>query len=413
MTTDMSTTASDTDILDTAASVISTPRMEEGDSFVIHAPLEVLARSGLLPLAAPESRGDVRALITAVADTYRDWGTPVRRPAQQATVRPTDAQQVLHQAIAAGDLDRLDDTVAWLATHLGTDELTSALAPAVLPSLAAAAHGPILLHLLSSTTPRSLAAATMARTTMRELARHPTWNFTWLDTFETTRPHAVSGDPDEQTALGAELATRLSTPVLVEQPDSTFIYPTMAAVDRSGLAAATLADLAPQLTVATARRQLLRVAAQSMLQDAPAHAPYGWSHCLTMPQAALSIAHTTHHPAQAIAVAATYLLGFRATLSETAVDPHLTPEPADAAPSEIISASPAEAAAAAWHAPTDRHRLIWRTLATNAATHPDAHLAKYTLACLDAARADPDDEHLYRAAAAYLNAWWHHNGRNT
>ena len=99
------------------------------------------------------------------------------------------------------------------------------------------------------------------------------------------------------------------------------------------------------------------------------------------------------------------------SLGDIAVDPHFTPEPTDATLSEIISAPPPEAAAAAWHAPTDRHPWIWRSLATNAATHPDAHLAKYTLACLDAARADPDDEHLYRAAAAYLNAWWHDRER--
>ena len=45
-------------------------------------------------------------------------------------------------------------------------------------------------------------------------------------------------------------------------------------------------------------------------------------------------------------------------------------------------------------------------LATRAALHPDAHLAKYTLACADAAAADPHQRRLYLAAAAYLSAWW-------
>ena len=45
-------------------------------------------------------------------------------------------------------------------------------------------------------------------------------------------------------------------------------------------------------------------------------------------------------------------------------------------------------------------------LAGHAAAHPDAHLAKYTVACLDAASADPEAAHVYRAAAAFLGAWW-------
>jgi hypothetical protein len=41
-----------------------------------------------------------------------------------------------------------------------------------------------------------------------------------------------------------------------------------------------------------------------------------------------------------------------------------------------------------------------------AATHEDAHLAKYTYACLAAAETDPRQRSLYRAAAASLAAWW-------
>ena len=41
-----------------------------------------------------------------------------------------------------------------------------------------------------------------------------------------------------------------------------------------------------------------------------------------------------------------------------------------------------------------------------AATHPDAHLAEYTLACLDAAADDPGASRLFLAAGAYLGSWW-------
>ena len=46
------------------------------------------------------------------------------------------------------------------------------------------------------------------------------------------------------------------------------------------------------------------------------------------------------------------------------------------------------------------------TLATEAALHHDAHLAKYTLACFDAAANDRKTAPLFIAAAAYLGAWW-------
>ncbi|MGH9024913.1 MAG: hypothetical protein ACRDWD_02175 [Acidimicrobiia bacterium] len=39
---------------------------------------------------------------------------------------------------------------------------------------------------------------------------------------------------------------------------------------------------------------------------------------------------------------------------------------------------------------------------SRAALHPDAHVVKYTLACLDAATADPEQDRLCLAAAAYL-----------
>jgi hypothetical protein len=43
---------------------------------------------------------------------------------------------------------------------------------------------------------------------------------------------------------------------------------------------------------------------------------------------------------------------------------------------------------------------------TFGAVHPDAHVAKYTLACLDASAADPDAGSLFLAAAAHLHEVW-------
>jgi hypothetical protein len=59
-----------------------------------------------------------------------------------------------------------------------------------------------------------------------------------------------------------------------------------------------------------------------------------------------------------------------------------------------------------WFAPERDTSGIVTELATRAALHHDAHLAKYTLACFDAASTDSNRRRLYLAAAASLSGWW-------
>jgi hypothetical protein len=67
---------------------------------------------------------------------------------------------------------------------------------------------------------------------------------------------------------------------------------------------------------------------------------------------------------------------------------------------------PAAAAAAVINAGAAQHASIRTQLVERAAIHADAHLVKYTVACLLAADRDPQETALYLAAAAYLGAWW-------
>ncbi|MEZ5227782.1 MAG: hypothetical protein R2710_14245 [Acidimicrobiales bacterium] len=73
----------------------------------------------------------------------------------------------------------------------------------------------------------------------------------------------------------------------------------------------------------------------------------------------------------------------------------------------VTHLDPSTAAAAAWHATSEQEVSITQELIDNAAPHHDAHLAKYTLACLDARANDPANGRLFLAAATYLAAWWH------
>ncbi|MCU1353908.1 MAG: hypothetical protein JWM05_3117 [Acidimicrobiales bacterium] len=379
---------SDWELVDHVAGVLAVPRDAPADSFVLHAPLELLARAALLAHVAPADREAARHRLVWLAATYEATGPAAAEPG----VPPADPSPArLAAAIEAGDLDATDREARALAAATTAEELGAALADVVVPRLSAAAHGAIFLHLLPRVAPRSAAAARTAIGLLRELARYPDWKLTWIGERAATGPASGS------------LVECLLRPPSPGPLDTNFIFPTMSLVDRSGLAAELLDGPTRGLDVATARRQLLRVAAWSMLQDDPSQAPYGWTHCLTMPQATLGIADRCADPGTAVAVAATYVLGFRATLGTVALDPAWTP-PRPAAGGRPDD--PITAAGTMWHAAERDVPTLVTALVGRAATHRDAHLAKYTLACLDAARDDPAAARLFLSAAAFLSAWW-------
>lgn len=393
---------SDATLVDTAAATLAVPRSAPADSFVLHAPLELLARAALLPMVEPAGRGSARDRVRALAAAFDTWGPGVPSPEGSAAELDgtADAIRVLRAGVADGDLDAADAAATWLSSHLDAEGLRSTLADPVVPLLSAAAHGSIFLYHLPRVAPRSRAAARMLRSLVRELARHPGWELTWFRGIDVG-DHRVPADP------AGELARRLIEPPSPGRPDSDFIFPMMSLTERSGVARSQLADVVGHVTVADAMRVLLRTAALSMLQDDPAQAPYGWSHCLTMPQATLGIAGACADPSHAVAVAATYVLAFRAIHGRVALEPGWQPaRPRSADVLAALRGGPDEAAAAVWHAPATERPAIAARLAARASAHHDAHLVKYTLACFDAAHTDPAAAPLYLAAAAYLGAWW-------
>jgi hypothetical protein len=141
--------------------------------------------------------------------------------------------------------------------------------------------------------------------------------------------------------------------------------------------------------------ELLRFAALAMLQGPDEHVPYGWTHCLTLAQAPLLIANACTDPGRAAFVSIAYLAAHWAGLGAGAVENWISPRAVEASVDEALSDEPSIAAAAAGTPPI-RH-----------ARSPARHLGiprprrdrKYTLACLDAAAADPVQRRLYLAAA--------------
>lgn len=398
---------SDAALVARCTAIVDRPKQAPPDSFVLHAPLELMARAALLGRVAPPARRLARQRLVWFAATYAAAGPTVADPAPVGFAEPRAAVRALGDAIGAGDMDRADGTADWLATNTGVLDLVGALVDAVTPSLAGAAHGGIFLHqVLSFAGGPGGPAVPGARAFARELARNPDWRLSWYA--DAALAHREGGTGQASPGALVEAVRRPPSPGPL---DSNSIYPTMHLTESSGLAAELLGPALDGVDRSAAATALLRMAALSMLQDDPAEAPYGWSHCLTMPHGLLAVAPVASRPDHALAVAATYVLGFRATQGTVDVDPGWVPEPV-AAPGDAVAAlegTPDEAAAGAWHADAHEWAEVAATLASYAAAHPDAHLAKYTLACLQQAAADREMAHLYLAAAAYLGAGWRHH----
>lgn len=352
-----------------AAAVVAEPPAGPPDSFVLHAALELGARFDLARHVHPTGRAAARERIVEVGEAY---GALDRIAAPSDLPPSPDAADQLHRCIQAGDVDGADAAMVALAATTDGPALSAALAPAFGPRLSGAGHGVIALDRLRRAASDDPVGAAGLRLQAREAAAHPDWVLTW----HRSLPSTPSPPRSAPTLVEALLAPPAPGP-----RGNGFIYPMLHLVESSGLAAEALTEpLAAVVDVAAAGRDLLRVAAWSMVQDDPAAAPYGWSHCLTLPLAVLGLAGRGLAPNDALALAATYVLSFRATQGEVRLDP-------------------------AWQPPAPRPGL-GADLCTAAAAHPDAHLVKYTEACLRAAAWDPGAADLYLAAAAHLADWW-------
>jgi hypothetical protein len=372
-------------LVEAVAGVIAEPRQRPANSFVLHAPLELAARAALLPdVVGERERAQARIHILAIAAQYEAFDAPAGTGPEPA-VEPGgggDPVAALTGAIAAGDLARTDLAARALAAAVPPDRLVRGLADDLVPRTAAAAHAPIFLFQLSRL-PASTTYRGLLRPLARELAREPDWRIRWID--EWVPP--VRSD-------ASELARRLAASPRLGVPGSTFVHPTMMQVDgpvaRDLLADPIGSDAGGPETGPSVAAAILRVAARSMLVEGSEHVPYGWTHCLTMPHAVLRVAPSTCRPAQAIAIAATHVVGFRAALASGDVPHDATHD------RELVGR----------HNDQPRAAHVER-LATAASQHPDAHVVKYVDACLDAAAWDRAASALYLAAADRLLAWWH------
>jgi hypothetical protein len=327
-------TAGDNVLIRTVAASIAPPKAEINSSFLLHAPLELLARASLLPHIAPCRRDDARRRIAEIAARYAAAGPEIEsKPTAYATADA--AVSALSMALRCGDADAVDGALLFVTPRIAIERVRRALAEPILPLLGAAGHAPVLLMLLQSAAARFPECGALLRSPLRALALDAGRRLTWME---------AAGEPD---GWAPALFDCLAAPSRVETPSNS-IAATMLAVERDGYATRTLAAATGGVTVATARRSLLRVAALSMLLDDPVSAAYGWTHCFTLPQAILSLEDVVSDATRVVRVAATYSLGFRATLGNVRLQYPFAPERRpEGAP---LQREPAAAAAAVFHA---------------------------------------------------------------
>jgi hypothetical protein len=344
-------------------------------------------------MVEPAARDLARRRIAAVAVRYaREGGEIEDRPGEYSD--ETAAIKSLVAAMRDGDGDGTDAAALFLIPRVSALAFRRALASEIIPMLGAAAHAPILLAELPRLEAQiSRGANAMLRGPLRDLTRSPHIRLSWHDRAAVLHPVRDDGE--------ALFETLLAPPHV--HSDSVYIAPTILAVEANGYAERLLADVTCGLSIGAAQRMILRIGALSMLQDDPESAPYGWSHAITMPQGVLACVDEADDCAMAVRVAATHALGFRATMGKARLVYLAPPKPRSSAFHHV---APIEAAGAVYHAESDKIGAIMPALATRAATQEDAHLAKYTLACFDAASRDSSGARLFLAAAAYLGAWW-------
>lgn len=372
-------------------------------SFVLHAPLELLARAALLPSVAPSSRGAARARIATLAEQYERSGEPLLVGPSVHFASISEAADALTVGIAGADTDVLDAAAGWLGDHTHPEQLTALLGSLFRPSLEAAGHANIYLSLLGRTQPRGLPGQMLRHLAQALRSNSP----------RAIRLPTITDCSDPEGHIVDRLRRAICAVRSVGPPESTFIAPLVEHAQRHGISDSLLNEEgvfdAPRLPPFS----LLRIAAQAMLQGPEEQAPYGWTHCLTLAQAPLLVPPSSADVGVRTFVAAVYMAAHWAGHAERGrtVDLHHVPQAVTVDLVRALGEAPGIAAAAAWHA--EDPAVVAAVLATEASRNHDAHRVKYTLACLDAAACDPPATRLYLAAAAYLNAWWQITGDAT
>jgi hypothetical protein len=400
---------SDALLYQAAGAVVSRPPQRGMTSFTLHAPLEVMARYGLLRLVDPAEREMARLQMIASAAVYGAGvkareAPPRQKPFPGFAVAAAEFSRTFKQA----DADGMEALVLQVAEQFGTSSLVSLLSPLALPTLTGASHSHIgLWLLLRHGEAASAHGASLLRAAARSIAADPKGQMKSFSGMAIAGGEPLLESPEE---IEKEILAKLADPPKGKLTDLS-IRSVIGAGEATGNADAPFGDfIRHDLTGAqidAAFRAVLRVCAHSMLQDDLNQAKFGWTHCLTLPQSACGLASLGAERKLALAATLVWITAYRSVLSRRALDFGWAPEKVTGASiREALHTSPQAAAARVWHAAESELPEIRLVLATQASIRNDLHLVKYTRATFDMGTFDPAFARLYLAGAAHLCAVW-------
>lgn len=400
---------SDRQVVRAVAEVISRPSKKGLTSFTLHAPLELLARAGLLPLVAPEDRELARMQMVASAAAYGRGVTAVPEPEALPPFADFSAASRRFAAVFAdGEEDALEAAVLQIAKQFGVASLVHALTPQLLPTLTSASHAHIgLWLLLRHGGAGDVDDASLLRAAARNLAADPEGRLASFSGMKIAGAKPLARSP---ATIEQEILDKLADPPKGKKPSRFSIRPLMEAAEATGTVEDYFAEfIRHDLTseqIDAAFRAVLRSCAHSMLQDTRRQAKFGWSHCLTLPQAACGLSSLNLHRKLGLATTLVWATAYRTILSDKALDFKYRPKVFRGSLREALETGPDAAAGRFWHADPGEVGDMQRILASEAAVRNDQHLAKYTRACFDLCGFDPQGWRFYHASAATLSAIW-------
>ncbi len=385
---------------------------ENGSSFTMHAPLQLLARKRLLPFVKPDERRMARMQMVSLCARYQAQG-PTIAPPQQLIDLPNrwNAIDQLQSAITEGDVERADCLCVSMCRQFDYQVLLEAIVGKSIRTLACAAHAHIGVHNLTA---MGAEGGDSSLKLIREMIRgfaQDTDVMIQDEFFDLVELETGGSNPEvDILSIESELGDAIDhLPRLRQKLESLAIRN----VVQVGEEAQLLKDFLPRIPPMS-KEQLnqvllnltLNTAVQSMLQENTEFSKYGWTHCLNLPQAAWSLSPIIPEDIQMPLVTLSWVLGFRAALSQADFSYHFEPPKVSGSFSEALHSSPSDAASVAWHTAPE-HRLDMVTeIATQASIRRDAHLVKYVRACIDGCWMNPQKAHLYLAGAAYLTSLW-------
>jgi len=400
---------SDAEIFDQVCPIVARPPARGLTSFTLHAPLELMARYGLMRLVDPSDRELARLQMVASAAVYDHQVDLLPAPARVYSFPDASAAAgELANTFTSGDAEGMEALVLSVALQFGTKSLVNLLTPLALPTLTGASHSHIgLWLLLRHAEPTGVENAPLLRAAARALAADPTAQMRSFQSMSIEGTQRLKTPPEQ---VRKEILDMLANPAKGTLGGQS-IRELVEAGERTGNVDTLFGDFIhhdlshPQIDAAF--RAVLQVSAHSMLQHDLEQAKFGWSHCLTLPQSALGLSSMTTDRKLSLAAALVWIMAYRSVLSDRALDLGWHPQRIkDASLLEALQTSPAAAASRVWHAPDGELAVIRRILATEASIRNDIHLVKYTRACLDMGTFDPEHVRLYLAAAAHLCAVW-------